>query len=299
MRAGTRIPFAQSAVAGSERIARRERQWRLSTPTWIILLLALLFAILAPLYWMVLVAFRSNADLFAVPPKMLPTNLDPGVVLRAINDTPIGRWLWNSTLISIPTTALSTALGVPAGYALSRIHSRSTGLFAGGVLVTQMLPPMLLLVPLFVIFQHVSLINTRVGLILADTATVLPLSIWMSKAMIDGIPTEIDDAAMVDGCSPWRTLTLIIVPIVRSGLASVAIYGFIETWNEFLFAKTLLVSSSKWPASIGLYSFQGQNTTPTNEVMMAALIFSIPAIILFFLIRRGLVAGMTAGAVKG
>lgn len=277
----------------------RARPRRLSTPAWTVLLLALLFAILAPLYWMVLVAFRSNADLFAVPPKILPTDLDPGVILRAISDTPIGLWLWNSTLISVPTTVLATALGVPAGYTLSRIHGRGTGLFAGGVLVTQMLPPLLLLVPLFVIFQHVSLIDTRIGLILADTATVLPLSIWMSKAMIDGIPTEIDAAAMVDGCSPWRTLLSIIVPIVRSGLAAVAIYGFIETWNEFLFAKTLLVSSTKWPASIGLYSFQGQNTTPTNEVMMAALIFSIPAITLFFVVRRGLVAGMTAGAVKG
>lgn len=293
------IPLAQSSAAESHVAAGSRRRWGLSTPAWIILFLALLFAILAPLYWMVLVAFRSNADLYAVPPKVLPTRLDPGVVWRAVRDTPIGSWLWNSTLISIPTTVLSTALGVPAGYALSRIRSRTTGIFAGGVLVTQMLPPLLLLVPLFVIFQHVSLIDSRIGLILADTATILPLSIWMSKSMIDGVPAEIDDAALVDGCTSWRILASIIVPIVRSGLAAVAIYGFIETWNEFLFAKTLLVSSSKWPASVGLYSFQGQNTTPTNEVMMAALIFSIPAVVLFFVVRRGLVAGMTAGAVKG
>lgn len=293
------IRLAQSATADSAVTARRRRRRGLSTPMWIVLLLVLLFAILAPLYWMVLVAFRSNADLFAVPPKVLPTGLDPGVVWRAVSDTPIASWLWNSALISVPTTVLSTVLGVPAGYALSRIRNRATGVFAGGVLVTQMLPPLLLLVPLFLIFQHVSLIDSRIGLVIADTATILPLSIWMSKAMIDGVPTEVDDAALVDGCTIWRTLVSIIVPIVRSGLAAVAIYGFIETWNEFLFAKTLLVSSSKWPASVGLYSFQGQNTTPTNEVMMAALIFSIPAIILFFLVRRGLVAGMTAGAVKG
>ncbi|HET9733425.1 MAG TPA: carbohydrate ABC transporter permease [Acidimicrobiales bacterium] len=298
METAARVPLTSSAVK-ADAAAGPRRRWGLSTPAWIVLLLALLFVILAPLYWMVLVAFRSNADLFAVPPKVLPTSLDPGVVWRAVSDTPIASWLWNSTLVSVPTTALATALGVPAGYALSRVRSRTTGVFAGGVLVTQMLPPLLLLVPLFVIFQHVSLINSRIGLILADTATILPLSIWMSKGMIDGVPAEIDDAAFVDGCTSWRTLISIIVPIVRSGLAAVAIYGFIETWNEFLFAKTLLVSSSKWPASVGLYSFQGQNTTPTNEVMMAALIFSVPAIILFFVVRRGLVVGMTAGAVKG
>lgn len=274
------------------------RRFRASWSSMLILLLLLLL-VLAPLYWMVLIAFRRNADLYAVPPKVLPTGLDPGVVWQAVSSTPIGHWLWNSAVISIPTTVLATVLGVPAGYVLSRLKSRVNAAFSGGVLVTQMLPPLLLLVPLFVIFQHVMLMDSRLGLIIADTGTILPLSIWMSKAMIDGVPTEIDDAAFVDGCSRWRTLVSIIAPTVRSGLSAIAIYGFIETWNEFLFAKTLLVSSGKWPASVGLYSFQGQNTTPTNEVMMAALIFSLPAIVLFFLIRRGLVAGMTAGAVKG
>lgn len=265
---------------------------------WPLVLAMGAFALL-PMYWMALTALRKNADLFAVPPKFWPTAIDPGVAWQAVSQTPLLGWLANSTLISSASTAAAVILGVPAGYALSRFRTRGTSGFAASILVTQMMPPLLLLVPIFVIFQKLSLTDSRTGIIVCDTATILPLTVWMTKAMIDAVPRELDEAAMVDGCSRWRALISVIVPACLPGLAAVAIYGFIETWDEFLFAKTLITSTDKWPASVGLYSFEGQYTTPINQVMMAALIFTIPPLVLFYFTRRGLVLGMTAGAVKG
>ena len=261
--------------------------------------IALTVVILSPVYWMVVTALRENASLFSVPPKVLPVDIDPGVAARAVVETPILGWLANSTIVAGSSTMAAIVLGVPAGYALSRLVTKGSQVYSGWILVTQMLPPLLLLVPLFMVFQRVNLTDSLGGLILADTATVLPLTIWMSKAMIDAVPVELDQAAMIDGCSRFRALASVVLPVCRSGITSVAIYAFIVTWDEFLFAKTLLTTSSNWPAAVGLFTFQGQYVTPVNQVMFAALLFTLPPLILFFVARRGLVSGMTAGAVKG
>jgi multiple sugar transport system permease protein len=261
--------------------------------------LAFLAVVCAPLYWMLVTALRPDSELFSVPPQLTPTKLDLSVVARTLSNTPLLAWLSNSVLVSVVATIAATALGVPAGYALSRFSSRSTDAFSAGVLVTQMLPPLLLLVPIFVIFRETGLTDSFTGLIIADTATILPLSIWMSKAMIDAVPRELDEAAMVDGCTVWQVLVRVVLPICLPGLAATAIYGFIETWDEFLFAKTLITSAEKWTASVGLYSFQGQEVVPINQVMLAAVLFTLPPLVLFLAARRGLVSGLAAGAVKG
>jgi multiple sugar transport system permease protein len=265
----------------------------------VLVVMLILLAVLLPLYWMIVTALRPDSALFAVPPKFAPVGLDFGVAARTVDGTPIVTWLLNSVLVSTVSTVAATVLGVPAGYALSRFATKTTHTFAGGVLVTQMMPPLLLLVPIFIIFRETSLTDSFAGLIIADTAAILPLSVWMSKAMIDSVPRELDEAAMVDGCSHWRLLISVIVPVCRAGLAATAIYGFIETWDEFLFAKTLIASAGKWTASVGLYSFQGQDMVPINQVMFAALMFTVPPLVLFLWARRGLIAGLAAGAVKG
>jgi multiple sugar transport system permease protein len=263
----------------------------------VVLLVALPVAL--PVYWVILTAVRRRDALYAVPPKLLPVAIDPGAVAEVFRETEILHWMGTSLLLSTASTAAATLLGVPAGYALSRHTSRSARAYASGVLVTQMMPPLLLLVPIFVVFRESGLTDSLTGLIVADTAVILPLAIWMSKAMIDQIPRELDEAAMVDGCSPWRVLVSVIMPVCRPGLAAVAIYGFIEVWDEFLFAKTLIVSPDRWPASVGLYSFEGQDLIPVNLVMAAAILFTLPPLVLFLITRRGLVAGLAAGAVKG
>lgn len=281
--------------------ARRRQPQRRPRRRWVKLIPVAVVGLitLAPLYWMVITALRRDATLFSVPPKILPTDLDPSVAGRAVADTPIIGWLGNSAVVSIGATVAAMLLGLPAGYALSRF-SKQTRRFGSAILLTQMLPPLLLLVPLFVVFRWLSLVDTLQGLILANTAMVLPLTIWMSKAVMDSVPIELDQQAMIDGCSRLKVMLRVVVPIIRPGLASVAIYVFIVTWDEFLFARTLLTTSPDlWPASVGIYSFQGQYITPVNQVMFAALLFTVPPLVLFLIARRGLVSGMTAGAMKG
>jgi multiple sugar transport system permease protein len=256
-------------------------------------------AILLPVYWMLVTALRPDADLFAYPPRVLPRSLDFRLALATFAGTPILTWLGNSTIVAVSTTLVAGVLGIPAGYALSRYTRRGVRAVAGLTLVTQMMPPLLLLVPMFLVYQRVGLLDSLLALVLTDVAWVLPLTVWMMKSMFDTIPLELDDAARVDGCSPLAALLRVIVPLALPGLGAVAIYAFIETWDEFLFARTFVVSSERWTASVGLYAFEGQYVVPQQQVMAAAILFSLPPMVLFLFVRRAFIAGLGAGAVKG
>jgi multiple sugar transport system permease protein len=152
---------------------------------------------------------------------------------------------------------------------------------------------------MFLVYQRVGLLDSLLALVLTDVAWVLPLTVWMMKSMFDTIPLELDDAARVDGCSPLAAMLRVVVPLALPGLGAVAIYAFIETWDEFLFARTFVVSSERWTASVGLYSFEGQYVVPQQQVMAAAILFSLPPMVLFLFVRRAFIAGLGAGAVKG
>jgi multiple sugar transport system permease protein len=263
--------------------------------------LAALFGvtILLPIYWMVVTALRPDADLLTFPPRVLPRSLDLRLALDTFAATPILTWLRNSAVVALGTTILAAVLGIPAGYALSRYDRRTVRAIAGLTLVSQMMPPLLLLVPLFLVYQRLGLLDSLLSLVVTDLAWVLPLTVWMMKSMFDTIPVELDDAAKVDGCGPLAALVRIVLPLALPGLAAVAIYAFIETWDEFLFARTFIVSSDRWTASVGIYSFEGQYVVPQQQVMAAAILFALPPMILFLFVRRAFIAGLGAGAVKG
>lgn len=263
--------------------------------------LAALFGvtILLPIYWMVVTALRPDADLLTFPPRVLPRSLDLRLALDTLAATPILTWLRNSAVVALGTTILAAVLGIPAGYALSRYDRRTVRAIAGLTLVSQMMPPLLLLVPLFLVYQRLGLLDSLLSLVVTDLAWVLPLTVWMMKSMFDTIPVELDDAAKVDGCGPLAALVRIVLPLALPGLAAVAIYAFIETWDEFLFARTFIVSSDRWTASVGIYSFEGQYVVPQQQVMAAAILFALPPMILFLFVRRAFIAGLGAGAVKG
>ena len=278
-------------------MSSRQRRWQGLTTA----LLAFLFAVLVvlPIYWMLVTALRPDADLFSYPPKVIPTSIDLRLALNTFKGTDILIWLRNSVAVALATTVVAAALGVPAGFAMSRFTTRPVQVAAGVTLISQMMPPLLLLVPLFLVFQRLSILNNLGALILTDVAWVLPLTVWMMKSMFDGIPAEIDEAAKVDGCSDFGVLWRVVLPLALPGLAAVAMYAFIETWDEFLFARTFISSVDLWPASVGLYSFEGQYIVPQQQVMAVAIIFAIPPLVLFMFVRRAFIAGLSAGAVKG
>jgi multiple sugar transport system permease protein len=197
------------------------------------------------------------------------------------------------------TTLLSLVFAVLAGYALSRFKFHGKGAAGFLLFATQMLPEALLVVPIYALFASMGLLNGMGGLILANVAFTMPVSVWIIKGAIDAIPYEIEEAASVDGCPRVTTLSLVLIPLILPSIAAAAVINFFDGWNEFLLAKTFIAERDLWPASVGLASFIGQYLTSLNSVMAAALLFTLPALIFFLLVQRRIVSGLTAGSVKG
>ncbi len=248
---------------------------------------------------MLATSLGTEASLYGGSQPLLPEVQNIGQWGGFLSDIPILRWLGNSFVIAAGTTILSLVLATMAAYALSRYKFHGRGVAGFIFFSTQMLPEALIIVPLYAIFAGAGLLNSHWGLVLADTAFVMPVSMFIIKSGIDKIPYEIEESARIDGCSRLRILTTIVLPLIMPSIAAAAVIAFFDGWNEFMFANTFISSSDLWPASVGLSSFLGQFYTPMNIVMLCALLFALPAIIFFLWAQRGIVSGLTAGSVKG
>jgi multiple sugar transport system permease protein len=262
----------------------------------ITLLVALCFA-LFPIYWMVTLATETPGQVVASQVQLLPTFKSFGGISH-LGETPLVAWLGNSALVSVGTAVLSIALSVFPAYALSRFRFRGAGTFGFVVFATQMLPPALLVVPLYVIFSRLGLIDNLLSLVVADSAFAMPIALWVIKGAMDSIPRELDEAALVDGGSSFSVLLRVIMPLVGPAIAAAAIIVFFFGWNDFLFANTFMVTESRWTVTKGLASLFGQYTVPIPFIMASAVLFSIPPVLFFLLLQRRIVSGLTAGAVK-
>lgn len=252
-----------------------------------------------PVYWMLSTSLGTEESLYGGAQPLLPEIGNAGQWATFISDIPILRWLGNSFVIAAGTTVLSLVLATMAAYALSRYRFHGRGVAGFVFFSTQMLPEALIIVPLYAIFAGAGLLNNHWGLVLADTAFVMPVSMFIIKSGIDKIPYEIEESARIDGCSRVRILVTIVLPLVMPSIAAAAVIAFFDGWNEFMFANTFISDSALWPAPVGLSSFLGQFYTPMNVVMLCALLFALPAIIFFLWAQRGIVSGLTAGSVKG
>lgn len=252
-----------------------------------------------PLYWLVNTATSTNAELYGGGQSWLPHLERLPQVFEVFAQTPLLRWLGNSAVIAVGTTALSFAIAIFAGYAISRFRFHGRGLLSFGLFATQMLPEALVIVPMYAIFVTLGLINSMWGLILANTAFAMPVAVFIISTAMDKVPYEIEEAARVDGARRLTILGRIVLPLVVPSLAAAAVITFFDGWNEYLFASTFLQSQEKWTTSVGLASFIGEFVTPLPTVFSAALIFALPAVVFFLLVQRRIVGGLTAGSVKG
>jgi len=262
-------------------------------------MLSLLVAVVFPFYWMVKTSMDTGSGLFAYPPRFLPSSFALEGYNAVIRETPIGLWLWNSFVVAAGSTLLALAAGVSGAYGLSRFRYRAKGPLALVILTTQMMPPLVLIIPLYTIFIGLGLTDTLFGLILGNFAFALPVVMWMMKSIFDSIPIEIEEAARVDGASWPYILVRITVPIALPGLVATGIFAFLNGWDEFMFARTIVSSADKWVGTVGLASFIGAYVTPWDQILAAATIFTLPPVILFLLVQKYFIAGLGAGAVKG
>jgi multiple sugar transport system permease protein len=260
---------------------------------------AIAIVFLFPLYWMVSTAFKANEILLKIPPEWFPRQPVLENFLSIFRNPDFLGFYKNTIITSTCTTLLCLFISIHASYSFSRFASRLNKTLQMGILATQMFPGIVLLLSLYMIYRNLGLLNTYMALILACTTKALPLSIWMLKGFFDTIPKTIEEAAYIDGAGKLRTLYSIVTPLLKPGIVAVSIYSFMITWDDFIYALTLINRNEMrtLPAGIAL-AFLGEYGYDWARVMAAAVSASIPILIIFIFLQKYMIAGLTAGAVK-
>jgi multiple sugar transport system permease protein len=275
-------------------------------PLYLILIL-LVIVDLFPLFWIGVSSFKTQGEIFRYPPSFLPkaatlANYQEALGLlprgqQPLSEIPIG--LRNSLIIAACATVLIMLFGSLSGYAFARIPFPGRGLIFFILLCLRMLPAVVLVVPLFLMATQTKTFDTKFFLIVVYTAFNLPLAIWLLATFFQEVPSELEDAALVDGCSRWTALFRIYIPLSRPALATVAILSFMAVWNEFLFAVILTNSTSAKTTPVALASMQAAFQTRWAIMTAGAVIECLPAIVLVLIAQQHIVKGLTMGAVKG
>jgi ABC-type glycerol-3-phosphate transport system permease component len=262
-------------------------------------LAALAIFCLFPFAWIVATSLKDLSETFRIPPTWFPQRLSLENFVKIWTIQSFGRYFFNSLVVAGATTLLSIVLASLAGYGFSRFKLPGGRAMMVGVLTAQMFPGIVLLIPYFTIASRVQMLNTYPVLILAYTSFSLPFCIWMMKGFFDGIPTELDEAAVLDGCTSLGAFLRVVLPLSLPGVVATAIFSFLVAWNEYLFAVVLATRESMYVVTVGIASNIGQFRIQWNELMAGAVLATIPTIILYALLERHLVRGLSAGAVKG
>lgn len=264
---------------------------------YLVLGLVLLYTI-TPFLWMIFTSLKSDKEAVAIPPTLWPKEptLEAYIQILLWGNFPI--WFLNSTIISLGTALLSTAIGSFAGYGFSRFSFRGRATLIGIILSSQMLPGVLLVGPYFKMLSTVELYNTYPGLILAFTAITLPFSTWMLKGFIDSVPEELDDAALIDGCTPLGAYLKVILPLIAPGMVATIIFAFLLAWGDLLWVLVLTSGEKMTTVTLGLTRLVTQFRIIWPQLMAGSMIGALPPLILYLLLQNYLVEGLTAGAVK-
>ena len=269
------------------------RQW------WVTVGVALLCLVfLFPFYWMLVTAVLPTSQVLSREPTLVPSLADMSFAAftAAFERKPLLTWLTNSLLVTFGATAISLVIAALAGYSLSRFRTRVQELTGLTLLLTKMLPGSLIVIPFFIMASTFHLIDSLWALMLANAAVGVPFATWLLKGFFDGIPRDLEQAAMIDGCGHMTAFLYIIVPLARPGLAACAIYLAILSWSDFVFAKTLINDQARWTITTGMVSFIGEHGIEWSALMAAGAISMVPMVVLFLVLEPCLVSGLTAGS---
>ncbi|HHF09405.1 MAG TPA: carbohydrate ABC transporter permease [Candidatus Atribacteria bacterium] len=271
---------------------------RLSVGSWISLVLFLL-VVLFPFYWMLISSVKNFGELFAWPPVFWPRSWGIRAYVEALFSYGFINYALNSLYITLLTVFLTLVMSIAGAYAIARLRFPGRSLVSNLVLLVYTLPPVLLVIPLYLIVSGVRLQDNLNGLLVAYLSQTLPVGIYMLASYLVTIPRDIEEAALVDGCSRPQVVIKVILPLATPALTVVILYTFMIAWNEFLFAMVFLNSQEKFTLPIGLnHLFSGYHQ-PWDIIMAASMIITLPVILLFLVLERYIVGGITAGAVKG
>ncbi len=267
-------------------------------PTYF-LIAAWVVGVIGPYFWMFLTSITPSNELNVNSTTILPAHPTFAAYGRLLVDTGFLQYLANSAMIAAGVVVLTVLCALLAGTALSRYRFRGRRVVLYGILLVQLFPTILLIVPLYIELKGLGLLDNKLGLIIIYTAFALSFSTWLMKGFVDQIPTEIEEASLIDGCSKVQSFFHVILPLSRPGIAAAGTYAFIYSWNEFLFALTFTSSDQAKTIPVGLSQFIGENIIRWDFLTAGGVLAAIPILIGFMFAQRGLVEGLASGAVKG
>lgn len=260
-----------------------------------------LFAFIAifPVLNIVTVSLRPSDQLLTRSLALIPAGATLDNYRVLLTETNFLRWLGNSLLVSVVVTITGVALASTAGYALSRFQFAGRKTALSGILVTQMFPATMLLLPLYIVLVQLGLINSYLGIVVIYSATALPFCVWQMKGYYDTIPASLEEAARIDGAGPWQSFYKVIFPLATPALVITALFSFMSAWNEYVVAAVVLQDTELFTLPVGLKLFQSSLATQWGLYAAGSLLVSIPVVVLFLVLSRYLISGLTLGAVKG
>jgi multiple sugar transport system permease protein len=261
-------------------------------------LLAVAVYVLFPFAWMLSTALKTESEALAIPPTWIPREPTLESVIGIWVRKNFGIYFFNSTVVSLATALLSVFFGALAGYGFSRFRLPGRHVLIGFFLATQMIPGVLLVGPYFKMLNAVGLYDTRTGLVIAFLTICLPFATWTMKGFIDGVPVEMDEAALVDGCSRLGVFFRIILPVLGPGMVASVVFAFLLAWGDLLWALCLTTSENMMTVTLGITRTVGEFRIIWPMLMAGSLLGGLPAILLYLILQRFLVAGLTAGALK-
>ena len=271
-------------------------------PSTVVLLAALgLYAVIQvyPLFWLFLFSFKDNNEIYSGNAMGLPQVWRGSNYTTVLTSGNVAVYLLNSAVVTAVTIAVSSVLIATAAYAITRMHWKLSGAFLTYILLGLMVPIHATLLPLFIILRNLSLLNSYLSLIVPYVAFALPMGIFIMTGFLKSIPRELEESACLDGCSIYKTFYYIILPLMRPAIATVAIFTFISSWNELMFANTFLSDEKLKTLTVGILSLSGQQGTHWGPIGAGLVIATVPTLIIYILLSDQLQKSMIAGAVKG
>jgi multiple sugar transport system permease protein len=280
-------------ISGSLRRRRAELGLR-----YVILIVGAAVMVL-PFAYMLATSFKPHAYIFELPPQFIPDEPTIDNYKRAWSSNQFDRYFLNSIVVAAATTVISVVVSAMMAYAFARFHFPGRRLLFGLLLIGLMVPTIMIVIPQFLLARTLGVIDSLVGLVLFYVATTVSLNTFLLRGFFEEIPDELEEAMIVDGASAWRRFWLLFVPLAKPALATVAVFSFLASWDEFVWALTIINDPDKRTLPIAIALFQGQHVTSWGLVFAASTIAVVPVVVVFLAFQRYFVSGLTAGAVKG
>ncbi|HYW88023.1 MAG TPA: carbohydrate ABC transporter permease [Chloroflexota bacterium] len=288
----------QAAVDRRRFLLRRGRHLGLRASGGLLLAFVLLVALFPP-YFMTITAFHPPSLSFSRTPTLFSLDLSFRAFVDLFEKYPFAAWMANTALVSVCSTILSVTVATLAAYSLSRLRYPGRGTLSSAIFFVYLFPSTLLFIPIFIVLNNLHLLNQLPALIAVYLTFAVPFSVWLLKAYFLSIPRELEDAAQVDGATRWQSLVLVVLPLATPGVAVACIYSFTLAWNEYLYAFTLLSDQEKFTLATGLTKLIFGDVFLWGMIMAGGVLMSAPLLILYFVAQRYIVAGLSAGAIKG